>query len=248
MNTKKNFLIIFFLLYVLLVYSLDVNSLTPSGWVNDYASLLSQSEKHKIESLISEFEQKTGNEVAVVIIKSLEDNNLEDFTNRLFEKWGVGKKGKDNGIMLLIALHEKKIRIEVGYGLESVINDALAGEIIREKILPFFRQDLYANGIYAGIFEMAFIIAQKTGVQLDEKYTPKFSRGNKTISIIFFFIFVFFILPILIRHPWLLFFLLFSGRGGLRGGHFGGGFGGGWGSFGGFGGGLSGGGGASGGW
>ncbi len=247
MKTKKIFLFITLFLYNTFIYSLDVNTLNPSGWVNDYASVLNIKQKTRIESLISEFEQKTGNEIAVVIIKSLEGNNLEDFTNRLFERWGVGKKSRDNGIMLLIAMQERKIRIEIGYGLESIINDAMAGEIIRETIAPFFRQNLYADGIYAGIFKIASIIAQKTGVKLDEKYTPELSGTNKTMSIIFFFIFVFFILPVFLRHPWLLLFFLSSGRH-SRGGHFGGGFGSGGGGFGGFGGGVSGGGGASGGW
>ncbi len=245
MQLKKFFLSSVFLLYAILIYSLDVNSLIPSGWVNDYAALLTQSEKLKIESLISEFEKKTGNEIAVVIIKSLEDNNLEDFTNRLFEKWGIGKKLKDNGVMILIALKERKIRIEVGYGLEPVINDSLAGDIIREKIAPYFKQNRYFDGIYTGVFEIAKIIAKKTGIELDEKYTPKISRTSKISNIIFFFIFIFFILPVLIRHPWLLLFFLLSGRS-SRGSHFGGGFGSG--GFGGFGGGSSGGGGASGGW
>jgi len=247
MRFKRRILSSVFILYVVLIYSFDINSLTPSGWVNDYASILSREEKNKIQSLISEFERKTGNEIVVVVIKSLEGNNLEDFTNRLFEKWGIGKKSIDNGIMVLITMDERKIRIEVGYGLEPIINDGVAGEIIREKIVPFFRQNLYASGIYAGVFEIASIIAQKTGVKLDEKYTPKFSRTDKTMSVIFFFIFIFFILPVLLRNPWLLLFFLSSGRH-SRGGHFGGGFGGGGGGFGGFGGGSSGGGGASGGW
>jgi|DewCreStandDraft_4_1066084.scaffolds.fasta_scaffold88626_1 uncharacterized protein len=242
MKPKNLILFLIFFLYSILIYSLDINSLSPSGWVNDYASLLTPAEKYKIELLISEFENKTGNEIAVVIIKSLEDNNLEDFTNRLFEKWGVGKKGKDNGIMLLIALQERKIRIEVGYGLEPIINDALAGEIIRNNIAPFFRNQQYADGIYSGVYEIAKIISQKSGVVIDKKYAPKVTKINKVKSIIFLFIFIFFILPVLIRHPWLLFFMLSSGRSGR---YYGGGFGGG---FGGFGGGSSGGGGASGGW
>ncbi|MCX8094138.1 MAG: TPM domain-containing protein [Candidatus Goldbacteria bacterium] len=241
---KKFFLFIIFFLYSIFLYSIDINSLTPTGWVNDYASLLTQEEKIKIESLISEFEHKTGNEIAVVIIKSLEDNNLEDFTNRLFERWGIGKKGKDNGIMLFIALKERKIRIEIGYGLEAFISDSLAGNIIREVIVPYFKQNQYYDGIYAGVFEIASIIAQKTGVVLDKSYTPKVTRVNKIGSIVFLFIFIFFILPVFMRHPWLFLFFISSGRGGGR--YYGGGFGGG--GFGGFGGGLSGGGGASGGW
>ncbi|HPD18263.1 MAG TPA: TPM domain-containing protein [Candidatus Goldiibacteriota bacterium] len=246
MKLKNFFLFTLFFLCYALVHSLNIDSLNPSGWINDYASLLDYEEKSRIESLISEFEQKTGNEIAVVIIKSLEENDLEDFTNRLFEKWGVGKKGKDNGIMLLVALDEKKIRMEVGYGLEAMINDAIAGEIIREKIAPFFKRGLYAEGIYSGVFEIVSIIADKTGVKIDKKNTSEYSKIDKIFSAVFLFVLIFFILPFLFSNPWLLYFFLFPGGGGSHRGGFGGGFGGG--GFGGFGGGLSGGGGASGGW
>jgi len=106
--------------------------LQPCGFVNDYANVLSASEERQLVSMISEVRQKTGAEIAVVTIQSLEGNEIDDFSNRLFEKWGIGQKGKDNGLLFLAAMKDRKMRIEVGYGLEGAIPDAQAGRIRRE--------------------------------------------------------------------------------------------------------------------
>lgn len=230
------------------VFALTTDELKPSAWVNDYAGIMDQAAKQKTEALINSLNQQTTAEIAVVILSSLEGNDLNDFTNTLFEQWGVGKKGKDNGIMLLVAFNERQVRIETGYGLEGAIPDGMAGSIIRDTIAPAFRQNDYSGGIYAAVYQLAAIAAAEAGVELNIQAPPAYSssgaarqltKGEKILMVIFMIIMI----PVIIKNPWILLYLLSSGRGGGYGGR--GGFGGG---FGGFGGGSSGGGGASGGW
>ena len=163
------------------------------------------------------------------------------------EQWGVGKKGKDNGIMLLVALSERQVRIEVGYGLEGAVTDGMAGSIIREVIAPAFRQSDYSGGIYGAVYKLSSIIAGEYGVEINAQAPVSYNSYNQTRPLtkaekIIMIIFLIIMIPIIIKNPWILLYLLSSGGGSRGGGGFGGG------GFGGFGGGSSGGGGASGGW
>jgi uncharacterized protein len=119
--------------------------------VNDYAQLLPQDRARALEAQLEKFEQETGHQIAVLTIPSLDGDSLEDFSIRVAEAWKIGKKGFDNGAILLIARDDRKLRIEVGYGLEGVMPDAIASRIIREVITPRFRSGDYAGGIEAGI-------------------------------------------------------------------------------------------------
>lgn len=222
----------------------------PRDWVNDHAGILSQSERSLLSALINELERATSAEIAVVTLNTIGEASIEGYAVALFEKWGIGKKDKDNGLLILVAVKERKVKIEVGYGLEGVITDGLAGQIIREKIVPEFRQGNFGRGLLAATATTANLIAKEAGVELRELSSipretyyirPKSALerllGNLVYFMFLFLIFGgrFFIFP--------LFFPFFGGgRYWSRGG---GGFGGG---FGGFGGGMSGGGGASGGW
>lgn len=224
-----------------------LNSLQPRGAVNDFANVIPAAQERELTSIITELKQKTGAEFAVVTISSMDGGQIDDFTNRLFERWGVGQKGKDNGLMFLAAMKERKMRIEVGYGLEGAIPDATAGRIRRDVITPYFKAGNPGKGIVLGISQLAQKAAAEYGVQLTgtARYTSYPStrrsddrRGNP----IFFILFLIFFIPFAIRHPFLAMLLLSGGRGGgYRSGGFGGGGGG-------FGGGMSGGGGSSGGW
>jgi uncharacterized protein len=248
---KKLNLIVFafiFIMFSSFAAALDENSFKASGWVNDFAGIIDAASAEKLTSLIGEVNQKTGAEIAVVTIKSLEGDPLEDFTNRLFNKWGIGKKGKDNGVMILVAYDERKIRIETGYGLEGIIPDGLAGSIIRGEMMPRFKQGLYGDGILAGTYAVAQNIASDSNVTLTGNYEARGSsaaageyRKLSPFEIFFLIVFMIIMLIIFITNPWLFFLLFLGGRRGSGGGGFGGGFGG-------FGGGSSGGGGASGGW
>ncbi|MFA5160191.1 MAG: TPM domain-containing protein [Candidatus Omnitrophota bacterium] len=120
------------------------------GYVTDRAGLLSSSAKASLEATLRAFEEKTSNQVVVATFPSLEGDSLEDFSMRLAEAWKAGQKRRDNGVIFLIFKNDRKIRIEVGYGLEGVLTDALSGQIIREIVAPYFRKGDYSGGIVAG--------------------------------------------------------------------------------------------------
>jgi uncharacterized protein len=134
---------------------------SPQGWVSDFAGILSEDTKSQISGLIDEVKRSTGAEIAVVTVPSLEGMTIEEYAVKLFKAWGIGKKGEDNGVLFLIAPNERKTRIEVGYGLEAVITDGRAGEIIRETVLPFFKAGDYDQGILQGSMQIAALISGK---------------------------------------------------------------------------------------
>lgn len=131
---------------------------SPQGWVSDFAGILSEDTKSQISGLLDDVKRATGAEIAVVTVSSLDGMTVEEYAVRLFEKWGIGEKEQDNGVLFLVAPNERKVRIEVGYGLEPVITDGRAGEIIRETILPFFRADDYDQGVLQGSRRIAALI------------------------------------------------------------------------------------------
>lgn len=130
----------------------------PSGFLNDFAGVLALQEKQDIENLLNNIEKNTGVEVCVVIVHSLDGKNLEEFANELFNTWGIGKKKKDNGVLFLISMEDRKIRIEAGYGLEDVLTDGRCGSIIRNIMVPQFRNGKYYNGISAAVKQIEGII------------------------------------------------------------------------------------------
>jgi uncharacterized protein len=214
----------------------------PDGYVTDQAGLLPSQAKQDLETMLRSFEEQTSNQVVVATFPSLDGENLEDISMKIAEKWKPGQKGKDNGAILLIFQNDRKMRIEVGYGLEGVLPDALAGQIISQVIAPKFKQGDYFEGISLGV--QAIIAATKGEYKAQP---PK----DKTYTKLFFLLALLFGMQFLARN---------SGSGiGRRGGRYGGYFvppmggfrrGGGGFSGGGFsgGGGGFGGGGASGGW
>jgi len=231
----------------------------PQTYVVDLAGIVNDTVKHRLNGYLQELEQKTTAQMVVLTIPDLGGDSIEDLSITIAnDKWKLGQKGKDNGVLFLVAFKDKKYRIEVGYGLEGVLPDSLVGSLGRKLLVPYFRKGDYSDGIYATTLAVANIIAKHYGVKIEGMPVVEYSRqpasrGNSpslfsSIIAVLFFI----ILGILfVRNPRaFLLFLLFSsmgGRGGSWGG--GGGFGGGgFGSFGGGGGGGFGGGGASGGW
>ena len=150
---KRLIFTVFFIVTILAsnAFALEVPS-RPLGRVSDYTDTLSTSQIRGLDEMLEQFEQDTTNQIAVVLIPTLAGDNLEDYSIRLAEKWKIGQAGKDNGVIVLIVKQDRKIRIEVGYGLEGVLPDSLAGEIIREKMAPSFRSDRFAEGIRLAIF------------------------------------------------------------------------------------------------
>ena len=131
------------------VSALDVPPLR--GRVNDYAAVLTQDQARTLEAQLAQFEQETGHQVALLTIPTLEGEDIEGFSIRVAENWKIGKKGFDNGVILVVAVNDRRLRLEVGYGLEGVLPDAIAKTITSQYIVPRFRSQDYAGGIIAGI-------------------------------------------------------------------------------------------------
>jgi uncharacterized protein len=129
-------------------FALDVPALR--GRVNDYAGVMRQEQARDLENRLAQFEQETGHQVAVLTIPTLDGEDIEGFSIRVAETWKVGRKGFDNGVILVVAVKDRRLRLEVGYGLEGVLPDATAKQITSNYIVPSFRTRDYAGGILAG--------------------------------------------------------------------------------------------------
>ncbi len=247
----KKTLALFFILAMITALSSAADKWpSPQGYVNDFANVVPADQKQTLESFLTQVEQQTGSQIAVVTTPSVDEGDIDGAAADLFKKWGIGQKGKDNGILILASIQDHKMRIEVGYGLEAVITDGQAGEIIRQYMRPNFKQGDYGQGLSQGAAAVAQMIAASEGVTLNDQIqlqTPV-PQGGSNIG---FWIQVGFVLFIILFNV----FFRAHRRGFWGGGYYdgwgGGGFGGsggGGGGFGGFGGGGSGGGGASGSW
>lgn len=223
---------------------------SPVGFVNDFAEVISPGVESQINAICLDLRQKTGAQLVVVTVKTVGDEHYVAYANKLFEAWGIGEKGKDNGVLLLQTIQERSFWMEIGYGLEGLIPDGLAGQIRDQHVFPHFRAGDAGAGHLSGVKAVAGLIAKDAGVEITgavapvvRRGTPKRQRGRgKFVSLLFMALF--FLLARRGRGGLLPLLLLGGLSGGSRHhGHSGGGFGGG---FGGFGGGMSGGGGAGG--
>ncbi len=124
---------------------------SPAGFVNDFAGMLSQQERSTLELKLSDFSKKTGAEIAVVTIPDLGGDTIENFAVKLFEEWKIGKKGLDNGALILISRDDRQVKIEVGYGLEPVLTDAQSYWILHNVVTPKFKEGKYFDGINGGV-------------------------------------------------------------------------------------------------
>ena len=220
----------------------------PRGYVSDFAEIIPAEHEARITAACAQLEELTTAEMAVVTMPDIGGESEELYATELFQRWGIGKKNKDNGILLFLTLAERRFRIETGYGLEGILPDGRLGQIADQKIIPFLRQGRYGEGFYAGTVAIAEIIAADAGVQLSLEGSPPVpppgDGGSRPFRIPVFLI-VLIIFAIFGGRMGLLPLLLMGGLprgGGGFGGSRSGGFGGG---FGGFGGGMSGGGGIS---
>lgn len=158
--------------------------------VNDYASMLSQSTEQQLESVLAVLEQEESTQLVVLTIRSLQGENLEDFSLRVAEEWKLGREGFDNGGLLLIAQDDRKIRIEVGYGLEGSLTDLIAGRIIRNTITPLFREGNFDGGVIAGVTAM---IAAVQGEFTEEDSEPHKQKPDDEIAgLLIFLVFAMF--------------------------------------------------------
>ena len=221
----------------------------PRGAVNDFADVIDQGSAAKMEALAREVLQKTGTAVVVATVTTIGEEEAGLYANGLYKAWGIGKKGEDKGVLIFLAVKERKVRIETGYGVEGILPDGLVGEILDKYVVPLLKAGNYGQGLYNAVYATSTYIAKDAGVTLSGAAVPYRTKaraekkGFNVFSLIIFLI----VAALLVGTktgrsmlPWLL-LLLLSGGGGRGGRGGGGGFSGG---FGGFGGGGSGGGGA----
>lgn len=274
MQVRIKPVLVFVLLVVWLIqpaWAEKINDIQPQGYVTDLAQVITPATRQKIELLATELQQKTGAQLAVVTVNSFEGQTKEDYAADLYKHLGIGAKKDSRGVLILIAPKERQYRIEVGYGLEPVINDARAGDVGRAMV-PDLRKGDYSAAAWTGATGVAQFIAADAGVQLTglPQRAPRPPTHEAPWWLPFVLFGGFFLLIRALSRagrggrggtsgsggmggalPWIL---LGSGMG--RAGSWGGGYGGssgGWGGgggggFGGFGGGMSGGGGAGGSW
>jgi uncharacterized protein len=131
------------------------------GRVNDYAKVIKTDQTRKLEDQLAQFERDTGHQVAILTVPSLEGDSLEDFSIRVAENWKIGKKGFDNGVILIVVPKDRRLRLEVGYGLEGVLPDAIANQIISQYIIPHFRAGDFSSGIIVGIDAVLRVIKKE---------------------------------------------------------------------------------------
>src|SRR5262245_62032355 len=139
-----------------------------TGHVNDFANIIDQQTKQKLELWLTNFEDMTGTQIAVVTVRSLEGRPIEEYANELYRAWGIGAKtgeNKDKGALLLVALEDRKTRLEVGYGLEGDLPDGLAGEIIR-RMRPDLQQGRYSEAMTTGVRTLLDTLAEKWNVNI----------------------------------------------------------------------------------
>lgn len=179
---KKLITVLLLLLIPCLAHALDVPPLRAH--VNDYANLLSPAASQRIEAELSAFEQSDSTQIVVLTIPSLEGESLEEYSIKVAEAWKIGQKGKDNGAILLVAKQERKIRIEVGRGLEGKLTDLVSGRIIRNEIAPGFKAGNFDAGVGAGVIAiMAVVKGEYTASAADEHRERKSSRPIFTLLI-----------------------------------------------------------------
>lgn len=154
----------------------------PTGFVTDLAEIISPAAEARLEAELEAYSSASGNELAVVTLKSLDGEPIENTAVDLFEQWGIGKKNQDNGILFLVTPNERELRIEVGYGLEPVLTDVRAGTIIRGTITPKFKENDYDGGISDGV---AAIMAVLGGGELPQTVVANNDDGLAALMIIF---------------------------------------------------------------
>ncbi|MBN2316654.1 MAG: TPM domain-containing protein [Sedimentisphaerales bacterium] len=264
--TAKSFIILLLITSIATVLQAKIDlPEKPDHYVEDYADVINDSDEHSLNGILQELEQKTGAQYIVLTVLTTGGLPIEQYSIEVAEKWILGQKGKDNGMLFVIAKSDRKWRFEVGYGLEGFITDQYCGRVGRDVLVPYLKKGDYSEGIYKANLTIVQRIASESGVSLTgmPKVAPApVQRRNVRRSLpccslilpLIFFLLIFgggrggrgmgtwFLLPFM--------FGGFGGHGGYgRSGSFGGGsFGGGFGGFGGGMGGGFGGGGASGGW
>jgi uncharacterized protein len=239
-----------------------------TGYVNDRAEVMDESTRAKLEAFLDQLERKTGAQFAVLTVPDTRPLTPAEYKVKVFERWGIGRRGQDEGLLLLVAIEEREVWFETGYGLEGILPDGLESRIVRERVVPRFREGDYVGGIVEGVLAAAARIAADKGVSLEwDGRELRYDRERRSRRLSPLWMLLIFVIVLIVLNrvsrtnrrsprgrggwgpflggPW-----GGSGWGGGFGGRSSGGWGGGFGggSFGGFGGGASGGGGGGGRW
>jgi uncharacterized protein len=148
----------------------------PTGYVNDFAGVFDAETAAALEDALRLAEEETSAEIVAVTVPDLGGTTIEDYAVRLFEQWGIGKSEDDNGVLLIMALEEREVRIEVGYGLEGAITDGRAGRILDEAVLPEFRDGNYALGMLNGLYEI------RQAIENSDVAAPSSDTGSSDIA------------------------------------------------------------------
>ncbi len=138
----------------------------PTGAVNDFAGVIPAQYKSRMENLAREVLEKTGTAIVVATVETIGDNDPNDYANRLYQAWGIGKKGEDKGVLIFLAVKERRVRIETGYGVEGILPDGLAGEILDRYAIPYFREGDYGRGFSETMAAVSSVVAKAAGVTL----------------------------------------------------------------------------------
>jgi uncharacterized protein len=196
-----------------LAFPFDFSGLKPEGYVSDYSRALDPGSRSELERYCAALETGTGVQLAVVTLPTLHGEPIEDVANDLFRKWGIGRKGKDEGLLLLLATGDRKFRLEVGYGLEPILPDGYAGSVLR-AMRPSLREGRYGEALQDGVREIGSRIAQAKGVALPGGTPARPPRREHSGPPVFLFLGAF-------AAFWLLASLMGGGRGrrAYRGGH-----------------------------
>jgi uncharacterized protein len=265
----KNIFLLFFLFGFQSLFAQKIESMPqPPMAVNDFGNLLEPFQRQALEQKLRNYNDSTSSAIVIITVPDLQGYDIAEVALKYLRDWGIGVKGKNNGVLILVSKAEHKARIETGYGMEGVLPDILAKQIIDQRMIPYFKNDDY----YGGFDNAVDAIIQAAAGEY--KADPKAAKSGKpSIGTILILVIIFVIIISLFSGggggggsymsrkgsksfmgglPWFLLGSMMGGGGrggGFGGGGFGGGgFGGGGGGFGGFGGGGGGGGGASGGW
>ena len=185
----------------------------PYNWVNDFAGVISPDDNERLTALIADVEQKTGAEIAVVTQDSIAPYDEKDYANKLFDMWKVGKRGKDNGVIVLLVVKERRWRIQTGYGLEGILPDSLCGEIGRNYMVSYFKEGKYSQGLYNGVSAIAQVILRDAGVTSGDLAAKAQKRAEPVPFFFYIFAPLFFFVwnlpwPFIIGLPFTLLFAL----------------------------------------
>jgi len=164
------------------------------GRVNDYGGMLPPEAERRLETLLKELEEKDSTQVVVLTVPSLDGDSLEDFSMRVAERWKIGRKGFDNGAILVIARDDRKVRIEVGYGLEGRLTDLTAGRIIRDRIVPEFRAGRFDQGVLNGVVALTEVVRGEFQAPAQPPTGPAASGVEDLMPFVLVFIFLVFML------------------------------------------------------